>query len=284
MDPKFKSIFNMFIRCIRYGKSRSYFPTLVKLYEKDPGFFKEFASIDRQTAGMVSWFENKYKEKQEKDTMKSAISGNGTGDYLTTFVNVVFSKIQNDVEKNAKTYTDNVMSTVENRVKIYQKYYDFLKWLNQNTNSGEYARFKADRDNTIKLYLQKEFPKIFNQNETPAEQHLYLRKCSEFYNKYNTKESQEKLAEKTFSKYVDNEKEKIYRLLYKAQQKLGTILSAKIETYRSWHVSVIVNSENHKNIEVYIYPIIAGGWNIQVEHTRWLCEFRLDGKLYKIKA
>lgn len=82
---------------------------------------------------------------------------------------------------------------------------------------------------------------------------------------------------------LESERAKVDKLVYKVLTALGTITTYSLGVYTNSTLSIVVDTEEEKQIAIALEIIPAGGYNIQKFHYRWLAKFTKNGKRYQIK-
>jgi hypothetical protein len=199
----------------------------------------------------VSRLKSKVDEKKKKEKEKNKAAEFKKDKKFSDLLDEVLVQLKSTIDKNADSY-------VEYRTNTIEKNYEYYKQI-------DHLDFRDPK--------KKQFYRMRGYRTIVDNFHLWM-------NKSRLKEYLKKEREN----YIKGEESKIEMLLFRTMSKLGAIDNVKVNEFRSKSLSITLDTEQEKGINVFLDAIGAGGYNVQRFHYRWLSYFVLNGKRYEFNT
>lgn len=190
-------------------------------------------------------------------------------------------------EKRKKTAQKNKQSQtfeVSDAISLFNQIYNQLEELILE-NSNNYIKFLEKNVERI----ANDYQRIMQLDRGDPEKTAFFN--SKKYDSYiknnrlwNNKKELHDYLEAQRGKYIEGEKDKLKRLIYKIKEKIGNFTNPKVSQFYSDQLIITIDTEQEKELKINMFAISAGGYNIQRFHYRWLIRFTLNGKKYEIKS
>lgn len=161
-----------------------------------------------------------------------------------------------------------VWSAVESNV--IEQSHEYIKWFEAKLRvmASKYAEYKnLSYDDAKKLY-----PRGYSNPEQRKNYNAYV---------LTSKRNFADILEKERAGYITASQDTIKKLAARTIEALGNVSNIRVGTFTNNSLTVTVDTET-ETINVTLYAIGAGGYNIQRYHTRWLIKFIKNSKSYEI--
>jgi len=225
----------------------------VKIVDKHYDDIDEIISKYPEIESTIKSLKIKVDAKRERASNKSKMDSVLSSTDVKKLVSELWEEIKDVVEKNSKKYMEFVKQEIIERADVYEKY--------QNMSRKEQDRVYPGG--------------FYNTRGT--------QKYADAYKLLQDDSGLKVALEKRRVGYIDSEKAKLEKLVFRTVEKLGDITNYKIDSYNNSNLGIVVDTPDEKDIKVTLNVTPAGGYNIQRFHYRWLSSFTKDGKSYKLK-